>query len=212
MELGLGNSLFKNRVLTLFPLKDLQHQITMQTYEETTPASSESLNPNDTDCTVFEQIDTETPPDTLIASESSVEISSTELNTVSTDDSNHHLSSSVTNYASHRVKIKLTETNPDEIVLSAKGYGAGGGADEGWKMFIWNFTTETWGTELDSHTNDVSTELTATINTDVSDYIDDDGYVQVLLSAYTGTELAGSTSKLYYFGLTANVTETKIGR
>jgi len=158
------------------------------------------LTPNAEGSTAFTQIDTETPPDTLIASEDSSEYDATQLNTISVDDSNNVLASSATKYSSHRLKVKIGAI-PDSMTLLAKGYGTGGGADEGWKMYIWNFTTSTWGVELDSHTTDGKDTLSAVISEDVGDYVDEDGYVQVLLSAYTGTALAGSTSRLYYFEL-----------
>ena len=157
--------------------------------------------PNSTGSISLKRINDTVPGDSLSGNTNN-ELDSGWLDVISTDDENYYMSSASNDYGGNRVVIQLSNTDINEFTIIAKGYGTGGAADPGWRLYVWNANLGSWGTVLDSHVSGSKDTLTATINSNVTNYIDSSDKINVLVTAHTGTELAGTASYLYYFELT----------
>jgi hypothetical protein len=109
-------------------------------------------------------------------------------------------------YAGYYVELKpnVAVNNITQIDLTATAYGEGvesGNPFNDANLYIWNANTP--GLELiDNHTADSLTDLTGSVTTDISDYLED-GVIKLIVCIDDGD---GNNSTLYFDYIEAEIT------
>lgn len=93
-----------------------------------------------------------------------------------------------------RFKIDQDKKTIKKIVLQFEGYGTAS-AGNGVTIKVWNFTTSTWENPTTSTTGTDET-LTITLTSNISDYVDLNGYIY--LTARTTNQSDGATPAVLY--------------
>jgi len=103
----------------------------------------------------------------------------TSYSNIATDNDVYESTTESVGYAAHRFEFTINQSASDVANFTATWVGKGSGTrSNGEKLFIWDSTAYE---ELDNITRDVKTTLSGTKTTGLSNYIDDNGKVILLV-------------------------------
>lgn len=136
------------------------------------------------------------PPTGLATADIEDEHNGTQLNTISTDDTNGVIGGA--QFGGTKIRYALSEAEADitqlDITISVSDNGKGGPGDM--SLYIWNFNTTTWDDTGEGVTSSTKSELSHTITTGITDYVDGSGNCYILTQSERGD--ASHAPTVYY--------------